>query len=117
MAFEKDAPDLPVPPQMTGRRSMSELSAIRPQLTPAQACYAGRIGGNQSFVLDRNNPQNASELERVPDAAPFMSLRASLDLHGFAEIELWKAAVQEGLGEPIILVLLQIRACLVMLND
>ena len=63
--------------------------------------FAGRLGGNQEFVLDRKNPENAPALKRVPDASPFMSLRDMFDLRGFLEPEIWKAALTEGLGTTL----------------
>ncbi|KAH6679112.1 putative aquaporin transporter [Halenospora varia] len=36
--------------------------------------FAGRLGGNQAFILDRDESSNATTLGRVPDAAPLMSL-------------------------------------------
>lgn len=58
--------------------------------------FAGRIGGNQEFVLDRKDPKNASMLERMPDAAPYMTVQEQFELRGFFELELWKAALMEG---------------------
>ncbi|KIV89951.1 hypothetical protein PV10_07305 [Exophiala mesophila] len=60
--------------------------------------FAGRLGGNQEFVVDRENPENAVLLERMPDAAPNLSLREAFDLRGFAQAELYRAAVIEGIG-------------------
>ncbi|KAK1144107.1 hypothetical protein N8T08_005769 [Aspergillus melleus] len=42
------------------------------QLTPSTIPpFAGRMGGNQDFVVDRNDPRNEKVLEKVPDAAPW----------------------------------------------
>src|ERR1700761_4964416 len=60
--------------------------------------FAGRRGGNLQFVLDRNDPENARLLEKVPDAAPYITIRQSFDLRGFTRLTLWKAAVMEALG-------------------
>lgn len=60
--------------------------------------FAGRIGANQEFSLDRNNCTDVELLEKHPDAAPWVPLRDSLSLAQFLEIGLWKAAVVEGLG-------------------
>lgn len=57
--------------------------------------FAGRLGGNQSFVLDRADPLNAALLARVPDAAPYMSIPSQLSLHGFLEPDLYRAAFLE----------------------
>ena len=60
--------------------------------------FAGRIGGNQEFILDPKNLNHVSTLKRVPDASPFIPLRGTFKLRGFLERELWKAAVIEGIG-------------------
>jgi glycerol uptake facilitator-like aquaporin len=60
--------------------------------------FAGRLGGNQEFILDCKELENASALKRVPDASPFMSVEEIFDLRGFLEPELWKAAMTECLG-------------------
>jgi hypothetical protein len=60
--------------------------------------FAGRLGGNQEFILDRKKLENAPALKRVPDASPFMSVQDIFNLRGFLEPELWKAALTEGLG-------------------
>ena len=65
--------------------------------------FAGRLGGNQEFVVDRENPENAVLLERMPDAAPNLSLREAFDLRGFAQAELYRAAVIEGIGKLLTL--------------
>jgi hypothetical protein len=47
--------------------------------------YAGRLGGNQEFVLDPANPATKDLLHKVPDAAPWMSYRDIWRLSGFKE--------------------------------
>jgi hypothetical protein len=69
-------------------------SPYRDNVTP----FAGRLGGNQSFVASRVDPQNQKLLEEEPDAAPFIPLRKLIDLRPFANPRLWKAAVIEGVG-------------------
>jgi hypothetical protein len=64
-----------------------------------QLLFAGRVGGNQEFIIDRNDPAQAALLQKTPDAAPFMSLAQTFDLRGFREVDLWKAAFIEGIGE------------------
>jgi hypothetical protein len=68
-------------------------------LKPTQLLFAGRVGGNQEFIIDRNDPAQAALLRKTPDAAPFMSLAQTFDLRGFREVDLWKAAFIEGIGE------------------
>jgi hypothetical protein len=62
------------------------------------APFAGRLGGNQSFILDRSNPANAELLRKVPDAAPNLNLKEMFDLGGFREVDMYKAAVVECFG-------------------
>ena len=60
--------------------------------------YAGRIGGNVEFILDRNDPANARTLEQTPDAAPFVSPKDAFDLRGFKDLDLYRAGIIEGFG-------------------
>ncbi|PYH84605.1 aquaporin [Aspergillus uvarum CBS 121591] len=64
-------------------------------LEPANSPFAGRIGANQDFVLDRSDPKNLAELDRVPDAAPCMNAQEIFDLRGFLSPDLWKFAMLE----------------------
>jgi len=61
--------------------------------------FIGRLGGNQEFVLDRNDAANAELLKEQPDAAPYMTIRQQLDLNGFKNLGLWKSALIEGIGK------------------
>lgn len=70
------------------------ITGVQPAVQP----FAGRIGGNQSLVLDRNDPKNSDYLKAVPDAAPFMRISEALDLRGFLDLNLWKFAIVEGVG-------------------
>lgn len=67
-------------------------------MRPSVNVYAGRIGGNQEYILDRDDPDNKSLLERNPDAAPMIPLRQLLDLRGLRNLGLWKQAFVEGIG-------------------
>ncbi|KIN03181.1 hypothetical protein OIDMADRAFT_40803 [Oidiodendron maius Zn] len=49
--------------------------------------FAGRLGGNQEFILDPKNLDNERALKRIPDASPFLSVRESFNLRGFLEPE------------------------------
>jgi hypothetical protein len=62
--------------------------------------FAGRLGGNGAFVVDRD-ATNASLLRDTPDAAPCMTLAEQLDLRPFRKIGLWKSAALEGMGKYI----------------
>jgi hypothetical protein len=70
-----------------------------PYLEPAIPPFAGRLGGNQDFILDRNDPKNVEVLEQVPDAAPCMTVAEIFDLRGFASPDLWKFAMLECVGK------------------
>lgn len=76
-------------------RYSSPITGVQPAVQP----FAGRIGGNQALVLDRNDPKNSDYLKAVPDAAPFMRISEALDLRGFLDLNLWKFAVVEGVGK------------------
>ncbi|KAE8145115.1 aquaporin-like protein [Aspergillus avenaceus] len=64
-------------------------------LTPAVTPFAGRLGGNQDFIVDRSDPRNDKVLEKVPDAAPCMTLAEIFDPRGFLSLDLWKYATFE----------------------
>lgn len=67
-------------------------------LKPAAQPFAGRIGGNQELVLDRDDPENAELLRRIPDAAPLMAFKDGFDLRGFWDVGLWKFGFVECIG-------------------
>ena len=81
-----------------GRFEQSSLHQYRSNV-PA---FAGRLGGQQSVILDRSDPQNAKFLEECPDASPYMTLSEQFDLRPFRTIWIWKAALLEGMGETAI---------------
>jgi hypothetical protein len=60
--------------------------------------YAGQVGGNQRFALRPDTVEKQNILERVPDAAPYLTWRESFDLRLFWEAELWKQAFVECYG-------------------
>jgi glycerol uptake facilitator-like aquaporin len=64
--------------------------------------FAGRLGGNQEFILDPKNVDNEQTLKRIPDASPFISVEEIFSLRGFLEPELWKAAAIECLGTALL---------------
>lgn len=84
-------------PQSTPNTDYDAYSPL--SLKPTQLLFAGRLGGNQEFIIDRDDPAQAALLQKTPDAAPFMSLSQTFDLRGFREVDLWKAAFIEGIGE------------------
>jgi hypothetical protein len=65
--------------------------------------FAGRLGGNQEFILDRSISVNAVILQEIPDAAPGMSLAEQFDLRPFRTFSLWKAAALEAIGTVLCL--------------
>lgn len=75
-----------------------EADHDHPHLEPAISSFAGRLGGNQDFILDRNDPRNVELLEKVPDAAPCMTFAEIFDLKGFTSPDLWKFAMLECVG-------------------
>jgi hypothetical protein len=62
------------------------------------APFAGRLGGNQAFIVDRDDASSAVVLQDVPDASPGMTLAEQFDLGPLRSVRLWKAAVLEGMG-------------------
>src|ERR1700744_3691123 len=59
------------------------------------APFAGRLGGNQAFIIDRDDASSVAVLQDVPDASPEMALAEQFDLGPFRSGRLWKAAVME----------------------
>lgn len=80
----------------TGRSDEQSEEFIRMRTTPLP--YAGRLGGNQEFIVDPSDPDAQSLLERVPDASPWMSYGAIFSPRGFKEASLWKTAFGEGVA-------------------
>ncbi|KAJ5215684.1 MIP transporter [Penicillium cinerascens] len=66
----------------------------RPEIHP----FAGRIGGNQELVLDRDDPNNADKLDKAPDAAPQMTAQEGLSLQGFLNLDYWRFGLVECIG-------------------
>lgn len=56
--------------------------------------FAGRIGGNQKFVVSSDDASYAL----IPDAAALFTWHQSLSLRGFTDVELWKESLIEGVG-------------------
>lgn len=76
-----------------------EVEEHPPPLQVAIPPFAGRVGGNQDFIVDRNDPRNTKVLEKVPDAAPHMTLAEVFDFRGFLSADFWKWAMLECVGE------------------
>jgi glycerol uptake facilitator-like aquaporin len=61
--------------------------------------FAGRLGGNQAFVLDDQNEETLRNLlKTTPDATPILSWRVNLNLRQLSDHDLWKQAAIEGFG-------------------
>jgi hypothetical protein len=76
--------------------SLQEPGGVK---APAVTPFAGRLGGNQEFIVDRDDPANAALLQQFPDAAPQIPWKKLVDLRPLKDIELWKAAVVEAVGK------------------
>ena len=79
--------------------------------------FAGRLGGNQGFIVDQNNPGASTLLKEIPDAAPFFSWKASFSLEQFRQLGLWKAAFIEGWGTSNLQLLVCADICRSDVND
>ncbi|KAF2103606.1 aquaporin-like protein [Rhizodiscina lignyota] len=75
--------------------ALPETSGERHDFRVISRPYAGRIGGNQQFALRPDTLEKQAILERIPDAAPYLTWRESFDLNLFLEVELWKQALVE----------------------
>lgn len=60
--------------------------------------FAGRVGGNQAFVVKRTI-DTSRILHDEPDAAVGMTFAEQMSLRPFRNIRLWKAALLEGCGK------------------
>lgn len=60
--------------------------------------FAGRLGGNQSYVVNGNKEEGERILKETPDANPFFSWSDSFDLKGFLVVDLYKSAIIEAWG-------------------
>jgi hypothetical protein len=72
-----------------------------PYLESATHPFAVRVGGNQDFIVDRDDPKNVEVLKEVPDAAPRMILAEIFDLRGFLSPELRKFAILKCVDKSI----------------
>jgi len=62
--------------------------------------FAGRLGGNQDFIASTHTSDSELReiIKKTPDAAPLGHFEDILDLRGFREPMVWKAAVIECWG-------------------
>lgn len=89
--------DIETHPPNLSKCTSSELEEyIRLRSTPLK--YAGRLGGNQEFIVNPSDPDTQSLLKRIPDAAPWLSVTDIFSLAGFRQPAIWKPAILEGFG-------------------
>ncbi|KAH8693240.1 aquaporin-like protein [Talaromyces proteolyticus] len=82
-------------------RAANAITAIRRHTnssTSVQTPFAGRIGANQEFTVDKDDSEYAELLKNVPDAASSLSWSDSFSLIQFLQLNLWKSAVIEAMG-------------------
>ena len=72
--------------------------------------FIGRIGGNQAFVVSKDDADYDDIVKKTPDASPFFSWAESFDLHPFTDLELWRQAVIEAWGTCMITFLVGVTA-------
>ena len=60
--------------------------------------FAGRIGGNQEFILNPSDASFVSTVQNLPDAGAAFTWKQSFSLRGFTDVELWKESFLEGIG-------------------
>ncbi|KAL3455807.1 aquaporin-like protein [Aspergillus heterothallicus] len=81
----------------SGRDNLPEKSTVIP--------FAGRLGANQEWSIGKNSCVRAEILQKFPDAAPWIPVRDAISLGGFLQIQLWKAAVVEGIASCLLVYL------------
>ncbi|KAF5723639.1 Aquaporin PIP-type [Fusarium mundagurra] len=60
--------------------------------------FAGRLGANQAYVVEGGTSEDDHVLHHAPDATPHMSFRELMDMRPIKNLDLWKAALIEGIG-------------------
>jgi hypothetical protein len=92
---------------VTNRRKARDGSDVeaRPSSEPSGPHYrsnsqpfAGRLGANQAYVIEGGTPKDDHLLHHAPDATPHMSFRELMDMRPIKNLDLWKAALIEGIG-------------------
>lgn len=117
-SVDKEQPPLrpvqTVPSRHLSHANMAEYS--RSVKAPATSPFAGRLGGNQEFIVDRHDPANAALIAEIPDAAPQIPWAKFLDLRPLKNIELWKASVVEAIGKSDQHPFTLLHACFIISN-
>ncbi|KAF5622229.1 Aquaporin PIP-type [Fusarium tjaetaba] len=92
---------------VTNRRKARDSSDVeaRPSSEPSGPHYrrysqpfAGRLGANQAYVVEGGTSEDDHLLHHAPDATPHMSFRELMDMRPIKNLDLWKAALIEGIG-------------------
>ncbi|RBQ67466.1 hypothetical protein FVER14953_10709 [Fusarium verticillioides] len=92
---------------VTNRRNACDSSDVeaRPSPEPSGPRYrsnsqpfAGRLGANQAYVVEGGTSKDDHLLHHAPDATPHMSFRELMDMRPIKNLDLWKAALIEGIG-------------------
>ncbi|KAF4339927.1 sterigmatocystin biosynthesis lipase esterase STCI [Fusarium beomiforme] len=92
---------------VTNRRKASSGGDVeaRPSSEPSGPHYrsnslpfAGRLGANQTNIVEGGTSEDDHLLHHAPDATPHMSFRELMDMRPIKNLDLWKAALIEGIG-------------------
>lgn len=78
--------------------SRPSIESLNPRYQSNNLPFAGRLGANQAYVVDGTTIEDQKILEHQPDATPHMSFSELMDMRPIANINLWKAALIEGIG-------------------
>ena len=76
----------------------SSVLRVKPVPEIRSQTFAGRLGGNQQFIVSSSDPGYQELVAKKPDAGRESSWRALLDLRGFSDPDLYRLAVIEGIG-------------------
>ena len=76
----------------------STVSRVNPVPGVRSQTFAGRLGGNQQFVVSSTDPSYQELVAKEPDASRESTWKALLDLRGFYESDLYRLAAIEGIG-------------------
>ncbi|RFN47636.1 aquaporin pip-type [Fusarium flagelliforme] len=78
--------------------SRPSIESLNPRYQSNDLPFAGRLGANQAYVVDGTTLEDQKILEHQPDATPHMSFSELMDMRTIANVNLWKAALIEGIG-------------------
>lgn len=95
---------------VTNRRKARDSGDVeaRPSSEPSGPHYrsnsqpfAGRLGANQAYVVEGRTSEDDHLLHHAPDATPHMSFWELMDMRPIKNLDLWKAALIEGIGTKL----------------